>query len=229
MPADWYYLDNGTQFGPMSGRELKQLADDREVFPWTPVKRVSGSDVSPWTRAGAIQGLFAGDVRGKLGDPICDDCGHVLKDGKCPVCSARAVEAPPPPVPPLEPPPFVVTGSPEQQEPAPVVRPRTAPISVDRKYPNLRAHVGAIKLLAWVQLLVMGFIAMFAVIRGFVDPDPIGLLGPIGGILVGAFALFIGLMIYTGLMAIAELFLVFIDTEENTRRTSAIIERLERL
>lgn len=89
VAVEWYYLENDAEHGPVSGKQLKALAAAGSVFPWTPLRRVSGSDQSPWTRAGAIQGLFSEkNVADQLGGPICDDCGTLLdSDGACPKCN----------------------------------------------------------------------------------------------------------------------------------------------
>ena len=91
MSTDWYYLDKGEQQGPVSGNELRELADFETVMPWTSVRRIYKGESSPWTRAGAIQALFSKDVSDLLGPPICNDCGRAKPDGSCPNCEAEDV------------------------------------------------------------------------------------------------------------------------------------------
>lgn len=89
MGVEWYYQSEESTHGPVSGKQLRSLADSGTVVPPTPVRRVVGDNRSPWTRAGAIRELFEGDVRDQLGDPICDDCGALRADGTCPKCDPR--------------------------------------------------------------------------------------------------------------------------------------------
>lgn len=87
MAIEWFYQSVGFKLGPVTSEELKQLAEEGTVIPSTPVRRRVGDEISPWTRAGAIQGLFPGNVIDQLGEPICDNCGRKLQNGNCPNCS----------------------------------------------------------------------------------------------------------------------------------------------
>ena len=90
MAIEWYYHEHGAKMGPVSGSQLKTLAGEGVIVPWTPVRRVTGSDHSPWSRAGEVKGLFPGDVTSQLGDPICGDCGSKLDKGRCSSCQPVA-------------------------------------------------------------------------------------------------------------------------------------------
>ncbi len=87
MAVEWRYLDHGSELGPYTSDQLRNLAGQGIVVPLTPVQRVSSSDTSPWKRAGEVKGLFSGDVSGLLGGPICGQCGSTLVEGRCPKCT----------------------------------------------------------------------------------------------------------------------------------------------
>jgi hypothetical protein len=55
MNADWYYENNGTRHGPITGAALKQLADAGAVLPDT---RVWRQGMPQWAPAKAVKGLF---------------------------------------------------------------------------------------------------------------------------------------------------------------------------
>jgi hypothetical protein len=95
--AEWFYLAKDQEKGPFSGSQLREFADLGYVLPSTPVRKRQGDETSPWTRAGAIQGMFAGDVTQQLGDPICDDCGTRIDNGSCPKCTPVFVKPKPQP------------------------------------------------------------------------------------------------------------------------------------
>lgn len=217
MAAEWYYLDNGNETGPVGGSQLKKLADAGIVFPWTPVKRVSGSDVSPWTRAGTIQGMFAGDVREQLGGPICDDCGHTLENGNCPKCSPVVETATAAPNPWDEPPPAIDTPS-----PAPQVR---RPAFDDRlKYRNLRSYCNLLGLASWVALAVGALWILFAFVPILSRLRIIGIANAVGMLAAASIPGLLCLLAYVLLNAAAEVFHVLMGIEENSRRTAHFTE-----
>ncbi len=87
MSVQWHYQDGGTIHGPVSDRTLSELAGQGRVLPATPVRRTAGDRVSGWRRAGAVRGLFSGDVSSQIGDPICENCGTLLtRNNECPAC-----------------------------------------------------------------------------------------------------------------------------------------------
>jgi uncharacterized protein YbjQ (UPF0145 family) len=87
MSVEWHYQDGGKTHGPVSDRTLSELAGQGLVMPATPVRRTAGDRVSGWRRAGAVRGLFSGDVSGQIGDPICENCGTLLtRNNECPAC-----------------------------------------------------------------------------------------------------------------------------------------------
>lgn len=102
MAVEWYYLETDEKIGPVSSEQLKKLAASGAIMPWTPVCRVSGSDKSPWKRAGEVNKLFAGDITGQIGQPICEDCGKILTAGNCADCESfqQPIDYPMPPEPP---------------------------------------------------------------------------------------------------------------------------------
>jgi hypothetical protein len=214
MATQWYYLDGFTENGPFDGKQMKRLADAGAVIPSTPVKRASGTEVSPWTRAGAIQGMFTGDVRDKLGDPICDDCGQVLKNGICQICSIGTSTPPPrddyPPIDDL---------ATSRSTYIPSV------YRVERKYPNLRIYVDAIrfwaKILFFLSVVGAGLFFAAGMIAFVRDRD---LFTLIVAVISGIAGFMVGWMFYVLTMALAELFMVVVDTEENTRRMALMLE-----
>ncbi len=87
MSVEWHYQDAGKIHGPVTDRVLSELAGQGRVLPSTPVRRTAGDRVTGWRRAGAVRGLFSGDVTSQIGDPICENCGSLLVRGnECPVC-----------------------------------------------------------------------------------------------------------------------------------------------
>ncbi len=86
MVVEWYYQVLDESVGPVSNEQLRKLAAQKVIMPWTPLRRVSGSDQSSWKRAGEVKGLFDGDVALKLRPPICEDCGAKLDGDTCFVC-----------------------------------------------------------------------------------------------------------------------------------------------
>ncbi|QDS97691.1 DUF4339 domain-containing protein [Adhaeretor mobilis] len=91
MSAEWYYLIEGIEIGPISGDEIKCLADTCKILPSTSTRRVFRGESTPWTRAGAIKVLYSDNVIDKLGPPICDDCGSTLTGDVC--CNCQPSEA----------------------------------------------------------------------------------------------------------------------------------------
>jgi hypothetical protein len=213
MPAEWYYLDGFEKHGPYSGKELKQLAASGKILPSTGIQQVSDTGASPWTRAGAVQGMFAGDVRHLLGNPICDDCGQPLENGVCELCELGRKEASPPNVPPI------VTDLPGGGN-------RRPGIYVEQRYPNLRGYVAGIRF--WAKLVLflgigMGGLWIFASLIQVVDEaNPFYI---IAGLIMAAFSIIVAAVFYFLLMVTAEMFMVFVDTEENTRRTALMVDR----
>lgn len=107
MATEWSYQENGQTVGPISSDQLKKLAEEGVVLPWTPLKRHSEQGSSSWARAGEVKGLFPFDKTEFLGDPICGDCGGKLVGNQCGKCNTAAKRAstleaavipPPPPI-----------------------------------------------------------------------------------------------------------------------------------
>lgn len=103
MAVEWYYQKLEETIGPVSGQQLRKLAAQKVIMPWTPLRRVSGSDQSSWKRAGEIKGLFDRKVALKMEPPICEDCGAKLDGDTCfflpPGKSLAMAEVAPPPRP----------------------------------------------------------------------------------------------------------------------------------
>lgn len=53
--ANWYYQKNDTQHGPITGRQLKELADSGRLHPDDKVKK---DGMEKWTTAKNVKGLF---------------------------------------------------------------------------------------------------------------------------------------------------------------------------
>ena len=201
MAAEWYYLDGLTEAGPINGSQLRKLADAGFIFPSTPVKRAVGDDISPWTRAGAIQGIFSGDVTHQLGDPICDDCGRRLENGICSACRPK---------------PAVITPPASDSFPA---------FDQRKRYRNLRFYCGLLQAAGWVFLLVgiastiVGAIELYSV-----SDIPFSSSQKLRQLIMAGLPTIIGAGLYLVLHAASESILVVVDIEENTRRTAYFAE-----
>jgi hypothetical protein len=195
MATEWFYLDGASEHGPVSGQQLKQFADAGIVFPSTPVKRVTGDEISPWTRAGAVQGMYAGDVTDQLGEPICDHCGRRLDSGRCPICY-KGIDA--------------------ADTPANVVKKEV------RKYLALRFYCGLLQIVGWVAL-VFGVASMIASAIDWyrVADSPLNKLGTLRTLISVTLPAVIGGGFYLLFHASAESLHVVMDIEENTRRTAS--------
>jgi hypothetical protein len=55
MAADWFYMKDGTRFGPIDAATLKQLADSGVIRPDSLVWK---QGVKQWAKAAAVKGLF---------------------------------------------------------------------------------------------------------------------------------------------------------------------------
>ena len=80
------------------------------------------------------------------------------------------------------------------------------------KYPFLRRAARVIRILAWVELVI-----------GIIGSIIFGAAAAIGGgfaILVAIFGIFYSVMGWIFLLATAEVFLLLIDVEENTRKAA---------
>ena len=209
MAVEWFYLVNETEFGPISGKQLKELADSGAIIPRTAVRRTKGTDRSPWTRAGAIKELFPGDVVEQLGGPICDDCGIVLEaNGSCLKC-ARVVPPPLPTEPPIS---LSATSAPDAPQSIPSSVPR------EQKYKNLRKYVSLIRTLAFLVQIASCLIAIAVIAFAFITGQgPLGMLTAVGGAVVWVFG---GYVAYVVQMALAEFLEVVMDIEENTRHSA---------
>ena len=65
MASHWYYAKGSTKHGPLSGRDVKQLADSGELLPDDLVWKTGMAD---WQPAQTVSGLFATN-QSKLADP----------------------------------------------------------------------------------------------------------------------------------------------------------------
>lgn len=92
MATEWFYKVGEHEQGPVTSQQLKQLANNSNILPHTPIRRITEGNKSPWTRAGEIKGLFPVDVSNELGEKICGECGSKQKNGICQKCSNLAAE-----------------------------------------------------------------------------------------------------------------------------------------
>jgi len=65
MASHWYYANGNTKHGPLSGRDIKQLADSGELQP---VDLVWKTGMADWQPAQTVSGLFPTN-QSKLADP----------------------------------------------------------------------------------------------------------------------------------------------------------------
>lgn len=207
MAVQWYYQELGQILGPVPSEQLRKLAAQGTIVPWTPVRRVLGSDLSPWTRAGEIKKLFDGDVSEQLGKPICEDCGTVLDEDNCPNCS------------PLDP----IQGEDGSSFFPPVAphasTPRHSPIRVEKRYPNLRKYLEWMKSLARIALYLTWGMMAIAVAALLMDSrGSSGAAESFVSVLFAASVLgLLAYVLYVCFLAGVEFIQVVIDIEENTR------------
>jgi hypothetical protein len=66
VSQEWYYSVNGDRQGPISGAELKKLADGGTIKPGDLVWKDGMSD---WVQAKSIKGLFGAGTSGEQARP----------------------------------------------------------------------------------------------------------------------------------------------------------------
>jgi len=199
MAVEWYYQEQGQTLGPISSEQMRNLATQGVLTPWTPIRRVSGSDQSPWKVAGKVKGLFVEDVSDQLGNPICEDCGSVLDVDGCPKC--RPI-----------PPPIQTEVASSIRRATATFRIRTASIGVEKRSPNLVKYLDWMQRLARILLFVTWAILGFCVIFVKVISEY-----PVADLLIASFAALIAYVWYVCSIAGLEFIQVVIDIEENTR------------
>lgn len=165
MPYQWFFLQQDRELGPITAKDLKQLADSKTVIPSTPVRRASPEGSTPWMRAGAIQSLFQGNVIDQLGPIICDDCGKTLPNLSCQKCNSS-----PSPLSGIED--LLEFSTSTHSEPQPVkTQPQPVPngpaLKSHRKQPDLRRDIDVLQisariLMALALVLVGIFVILFA-------------------------------------------------------------------
>ena len=66
MPTEWYYQSGGERCGPVSGGELKALAQSGQLLPTDLIWKEGKSD---WRPASNVKGLFADSHRSQVEPP----------------------------------------------------------------------------------------------------------------------------------------------------------------
>lgn len=199
MAVEWYFQESHETRGPVSSELFKGLATVGTVVPWTPIRRVSGSDQSPWKRAGEVKGLFSFDPSDQLGGSICGDCGALLTDGQCPICNPAAL---------------MPMSESDSALPTPAVT-----YQVEQRYPNLRKYLALMKrgamLVRYGIWIVVAALCFYEFKRGISWDLSLSLFGYI-------FLLLMAEIWYIWTMAFLEFVRVVIDIEENTRSLDMI-------
>ena len=83
--ADWYYqTEKGTEAGPVSNSELKNLVSSGAVTPDTMLRK----DDAKWVKASAVGGLFEAVKEAEVRN-VCPYCNSTVfkVPGKCPSCN----------------------------------------------------------------------------------------------------------------------------------------------
>ena len=83
--ADWYYqTEKGTEAGPISNSELKNLVSSGAVTPATLLRK----DDAKWVKASAVGGLFEAVQEEEVRN-VCPYCNATVirVPGKCPSCN----------------------------------------------------------------------------------------------------------------------------------------------
>ena len=92
--ADWYYqTEKGTEAGPISNSELKNLVSSGAVTPATLLRK----DDAKWVKASAVGGLFEAVQEEEVRN-VCPYCNSTVfrVPGKCPSCHPRMLPYVPP-------------------------------------------------------------------------------------------------------------------------------------
>jgi uncharacterized protein YbjQ (UPF0145 family) len=97
MAVEWQYQERGEIRKGLTSDQLRSLAGQGTISPFSPVRKVDAGSATDWVRAGDVKGLFSGDVSHLLGPQLCPICGNRLAAGK--LCEACNAPPPPPPNP----------------------------------------------------------------------------------------------------------------------------------
>jgi hypothetical protein len=109
-------------------------------------------------------------------------------------------------------------------------RPQRAPYSygnetgVEKKYAVLRTLAGLYKVLAFVVAGLYALLALLSLVAGASVPMG-GMSGLGGGLLSAIFLLIMGGLAFIFFYALSELMYVFMDIEENTRKTNMMLSQ----
>ncbi len=99
---------------------------------------------------------------------------------------------------------------------------------MEKKYKFLRIAATIYKVVAWI-VLVVGVISSIAMgIAGTLVGGVVDNSGGGAGVLVAIMGIIYSVVMWIGMLAIAELFYLFMDVEQNTRETSERLTKIER-
>jgi hypothetical protein len=100
---------------------------------------------------------------------------------------------------------------------------------VERKYGFLRAFSVILKIIAWLILIGSLIAAFVLVVVGGVSPPEMGEFSRFSGVVTGAFmgiiAIVLGIIYFLFFYASAELIMLLISIEENTRKGAQLLSK----
>jgi hypothetical protein len=100
---------------------------------------------------------------------------------------------------------------------------------MEKKYGFLRAFSVIMKILAWLILIGSLVTAFVLVVAGGVSPTQMGEFSRFSGVVTGAFmgviAIIFGILYFLFFYASAELIMLLISIEENTRKSAQLLSK----
>ena len=152
------------------------------------------------TEPGTIKTLFPNDTSDQLGPLNCDACGTAMLDNRCPSCeipvAKQVIEQ------------FAAFDSPLPETEA----------NVEKRYPNLRKYIEIIHGIGVVLFFVSLLCIILFAANAFADSGPEAVVFIV---FVGLVGLAPSYIFYITTVSTAELLLVMLDIEENTRKIAS--------
>ncbi len=219
MSQHWYALIGGAIHGPMDSQRLKLLADKGKLMP---TDQVAPGESGHWVLASQVLGLLDGDLASSKGH-LYDLMGVRLgQSGAGP--SKGQSSSSPGTMAPVQPHRGAASGGPSSASPSPTapaqshVAPAQSLAGASNDFPALRTIARIYKFIANVALL-LGVVAIV-----------VSLVAALGNLAPFSVIAFVVAVVWTAfvpllLWGVAELILVFLSIERNTRRTHELLRQ----
>jgi hypothetical protein len=234
MSDEWYYEVGGKGYGPIPGRELKQLADSGLITPKTLIRQGARGN---WMPAERVRGLFAEGVPA-VGPPPAAEPPPIINTGintgggavRRPGSPGPAAPSFPAVEPVQEAAPFNIAPS-GQAAANPYTSFGVAPVSSSRntRTPRYDALVTVARLydaLAWVVLVLGGIGVLGYAAMGIFAAAQLGGMMILYSLVGAAFGALITFLWFITLRAAAQGIYLAMDIEKNTRATNDLLASL---